>query len=147
MMKKLFFAALIAVTSAVSAAAQDVNPVHYIAARNFEESYAGASNVEWTATQNMSKATFMQNEQKVEVFYNQQGDFVAIARQLKMQDLPSFATKTFAKKYSDYTVTEAFEFKSADEHHYFIAAENDIQNLVLKVDQGSVIVYSKTNKN
>ncbi|MCW3109349.1 MAG: hypothetical protein JWQ09_3855, partial [Segetibacter sp.] len=51
-----------------------------------------------------------------------------------------------AKKYSDYTIKEAFKFKSEDETDYFISAENEKENIVLKVKEGSVFVYSKTNK-
>lgn len=64
-----------------------------------------------------------------------------------MDEVPTFAKRTFAKNYSDYTVKEAFRFRADDEEAYYISAENKKENIVLKVKEGSVTVYSRTNKN
>ncbi len=83
-MKKLFFAALIAVSVSASAFAQDVNQIDVKAVENFESAFGGASNVEWVSKENFTKASFIQNEQKVEVFYNLDGDFIATTTQIRM---------------------------------------------------------------
>ncbi len=146
-MKKLFFAALIAVSVSASAFAQDVNQIDVKAVENFEATFKGASNVEWTSKENFTKASFIQNEQKVEVFYNLDGEFIATTIQIKMNEVPTFAKRTFAKNYIDYTVKEAFKFQADDETAYYIAAENEKENMVLKVNRGSFSVYSRTAKN
>jgi hypothetical protein len=64
-----------------------------------------------------------------------------------MDEVPTFAKRTFAKNYSDYTVKEAFKFQADDETSYYIAGENEKENLVLKVNRGSFSVYSRTAKN
>lgn len=145
-MKKLFFAVLIAVSISGSAIAQDLNQVDQKAVNNFEASFTGASNVEWSLNESFAKATFKQNEQKVEVFYNLSGDFVASTRETNIEELPTFAKRILAKKYNDYTVKEAFKFKSDDETGYYISVENETENIVLKEKQGSLIVYSRTTK-
>ncbi|MCW3112421.1 MAG: hypothetical protein JWR18_817 [Segetibacter sp.] len=145
-MKKLLFAALIAVSISGSTIAQDFNQIDQKAVGNFESAFTGASNVEWTAKEKFTKATFKQNEQKVEVFYDLAGDFIASTRQIAIEELPTFVKRIFAKKYSGYTVKEAFKFKSDDETDYFISVENETENIVLKEKQGSLVVYSRTSK-
>lgn len=146
-MKKLIIAALIAVSVSASAFAQDVNQIDEKTVANFESAFAGASNVEWISKENFTKASFIQNEQKVEVFYNLDGEFMATTTQIKMDEVPTFAKRTFAKNYSYYTIKEAFKFEADDETAYYIAAENEKENMVLKVNRGSFSVYSRTAKN
>lgn len=146
-MKKLFFTALIAVSVSASSFAQNLNQIDEKAVADFESAFSGASNVEWTSKNNFTKASFIQNDRKVEVFYNHDGDFIATTRQIKMDEVPTFAKRAFAKKYSNYTVKEAFKFQADDEEAYYIAAENENQNIILKAKQGSLTVYSKTSKN
>jgi hypothetical protein len=145
-MKKLFFAALIAVSVSTSAFAQDVNQVDVKAVENFESSFGGASNVEWISKENFTKASFIQNEQKVEVFYNLDGDFIATTTQIKMDKVPAFVKRTVAKNYSDYTVKEAFKFEANDVTAYFLAVENEKENIVLQAKGGLFSVYSRTAK-
>ncbi|MEJ7828221.1 MAG: hypothetical protein WKF91_08505 [Segetibacter sp.] len=146
-MKKLFFAALIAVSVSANAFAQDVNQIDEKAVENFESAYGGASNVEWISKENFTKASFVQNEQKVEVFYNLDGDYIATTTQIKLDHVPTFVKRIVAKNYSDYTVKEAFKFQADDEAAYFISAENEKENVVLKVNGGLLSVYSRTDKN
>ncbi|GEO09351.1 hypothetical protein [Segetibacter aerophilus] len=145
-MKKLFIAALVALTISTSAFAQDVNQIDPKAVQNFEATFVGASKVEWTSKESFTKASFLQDEQKVEVFYNPDGDLIATTKQVKMEELPTFVKRTFTKKYSDYNVTEAFKFNADAETNYFVAAENDKESIVLKVANGSISVYSRTSK-
>lgn len=145
-MKKLFIAALVTLTISTSAFAQEVNEIDQKAVQNFESSFGGASKVEWTSKDNFTKASFLQDEQKVEVFYNPEGDLIATTKQVKMEELPTFVKRTFTKKYSDYIIKDAFKLKAEDETNYFVSAENNKESLVLKVAQGSVSVYSRTYK-
>jgi hypothetical protein len=145
-MKKLIIAALVVLTISTGAFAQDANQIDLKAVHNFESTFGGASKVEWTSTENFTKASFVQDEEKVEAFYNPDGDFIAATRQLKMEELPTVVKRAFTKKYSDYNVREAFKFSADAETDYFVAAENDKESIVLKVAQGSISVYSRTNK-
>lgn len=63
-MKKLFFAALIAVSVSASSFAQDVNKIDEKAVADFESVFTGASNVEWASKENFTKASFIDNNRK-----------------------------------------------------------------------------------
>jgi hypothetical protein len=113
---------------------------------NFESAYGGASNVEWISKENFTKASFVQNEQKVEVFYNLDGEHIATTTQIKVEQLPAFVKKTLAKNHTAYDVTEAFKFDADGSTSYFIATENEKENLVLQAKGGSISMYSRTVK-
>jgi hypothetical protein len=144
-MKKLLFAALIAVSISTGSFAQDATD-NYKALNNFEASFTGANNVGWTLKDNLTVASFVQDESNVKVFYNSEGDFVATTKEVTLEDLPIYAKRIIAKKYSGFIVKEAFKFKADNETDYFIAVENEQENVVLKVHEGSISVYSKTGK-
>jgi opacity protein-like surface antigen len=146
-MKKLFFAALIAVSVSANAFAQDVNQIDPKAMSDFESVFTGASNVKWMSKENFTKASFTQNEKDLDVFYNLDGEFIATTRQINLDEVPTFAKRIFAKNYSDYTVQEVFKFQANNEEAYYISAENEKENVVLKINSGSVSVFSRTAKN
>jgi hypothetical protein len=145
-MKKLLLAALMAVSVSVSAFAQDANEVDGKALQNFESAYGGASDVEWISKENFTKASFIQNEHQVEVFYNLDGEYVATTTQIKADQLPTFVKKTIAKNYSDYSILEAFRFQADDETSYFVSAENEKEDVVFQSKGGLFSVYSRTPK-
>ncbi len=146
-MKKLIFAALIAVSVSASAFATDVNKIDAMAVENFQSTFLGASNVEWTSKEAFTKASFLQNGKKVEVFYNLDGEFIATTTEVSMNEVPTFVKRIFEKNYSDYDVKEAFKFIANEKENYFISAENDKENIVLQAQGGLFSVYSRTAKN
>src|SRR5689334_21405073 len=110
-MKKLLIAALLVVSVSASSIAQDLSSVDRKSMGNLEVMYAGASGVNWTSTAQFTKASFVQNEKKMDVFYNLDGEFVAVTTQLKVHEIPASIKKTLEKRYSDYLVKEAFQYK------------------------------------
>lgn len=145
-MKKVFLAAFVALVISVAANAQ-TQQVDLKVMENFETAFAGASNVQWTSQENFTKATFIKDAQRVEVFYNPEGNFIATTKQVSVDEMPTFAKRSLAKKYSDYGVTEAFSLTADDETSYFVVAENAVEKVVLKVAKGSISVYERSRKN
>ncbi|MGI8637352.1 MAG: hypothetical protein ACR2KZ_18310, partial [Segetibacter sp.] len=66
---------------------------------------------------------------------------------LEVDEIPASIKRGLEKRYSDYVVKEALQYKSYDEVSYFIALENQKEDIVLKVTGGSLSVYSSTDKN
>src|SRR4051812_40760056 len=101
-MKKLLMAALLLVTIAGSALATETNTVSSTVANNFAYDYTKASNVTWTTTDNYVKATFILNNQRMEAFYNLEGDKIGSSTAFNVEELPVKAKRVFAKKYDGY---------------------------------------------
>ena len=147
-MKKLFFAALIATTVATSSFATDANKINFRIMQAFKSEYSNAANVNWTLRSTYAKATFQKDGQPIDVFYNLSGELIGISRQISIDDLPTNAKRIFAKKYAGYNVKEAIIFESEEEKAFYISAGNEQESVILKVsDIGSLSIYKKDRKN
>lgn len=145
-MKKFFFAALVTVAIATSAFAGS-NNVNVLVLNSFNHAFRNASNVAWTSREDYAKATFTLDDVKMEAFYNPNGELIGSSKGIKMDELPVNAKRTFAKKFSGYTVKEAIRFEGNDESAYYISADNDTESVIVKVsDNEQVSTFKKTNK-
>jgi hypothetical protein len=142
-MKKLFISGLLTIAVAVSSFAAG-NEVSYTARNNFSSQFKRISDVQWTAGENYTKATFVLNNVRTEALYDEAGEFIGTNQAIVLEELPVNAKRTFAKKYSGYTVKEAVRFEGSKESAYYIAAENEKGSVVLKVeDNGNMSVEKK----
>jgi hypothetical protein len=146
-MRKLFLAALISMTVAASAFAKDTKNVNGVAIRNFEIEFSKASNVTWTSTDKFVKATFIQDNEKMEAFYNQSGEKIATSRTIKLDELPVKAKRTIAKDYAAYTIIEAIEVEGSEDYGFYVSAENEKESVILKVNgTGGLSIFKVTKK-
>ncbi|HEX8331984.1 MAG TPA: hypothetical protein VF622_05135 [Segetibacter sp.] len=147
-MKNLFITTVLALSIAISSIASDRNSVNYKAERNFAVEFADAKNVNWTATEKYTKASFTMNQVTMEAFYDHQGNYIGTSSKIDIGDLPISGKRSFAKKYAAYTVKEVIKFEGTDETAYYLVAENEEQSLYVKVSvEGFVSVFKKvTNK-
>jgi hypothetical protein len=140
-MKKLLFAALITVSTLTSAFAKDANNVSYSVASSFRNDFGVVKDVQWKTTNAYNIATFVENNQRIEAFYDHRGELIGTSFDVKLEELPTKAKRNVASKYADYTITRAIRFENTDGSAYFLAAQKENQQLVLKVTGGSVSVY------
>ena len=146
-MKKVLFSAILTVVIAASSFAANVTNATTNAARVFAIEFKGAENVSWTSSADYVKASFTLDKKKMEAFYDLQGSLIATSSNISLDDVPTSAKRSLAKKFAGYTVKEAIKFDGTDETAYYISAENDTQSLILKVsDTGFVSVFKQTKK-
>ncbi|HEX8331064.1 MAG TPA: hypothetical protein VF622_00510 [Segetibacter sp.] len=145
-MKKLLIAALLTVTVATSAFAADEKKVNGNILNAFESEFAEASKVQWSVKSEYIKASFEIDGVKTDAFYNHKGESIGLSRKITLEDLPVQAKRTFAKKYSDYTVKEAIKFEGNEETAFYVSAENEKHSIILKITSAGVSVYKKTSK-
>ncbi|HEX8333088.1 MAG TPA: hypothetical protein VF622_10720 [Segetibacter sp.] len=145
-MKKLIIAALLTITVATSVFASDEKKLNVNVLRSFETQFEDAEKVKWSSNSKYIKASFEVNGKKTDAFYNLDGEYIGCTKKITLEDLPVNAKRTFAKKYSDYTVKEAIKFDGTEETAYFVSAENDKQSLILKITGAGVSVFKKTSK-
>ena len=145
-MKKLFIATLIVATFVTNAYAEPVK-VNRLVVSNFSAEFKDASQVSWASTSEYVKASFVSDRQKMEAFYTPSGEKIGTSRGIGIEELPTSAKRAFAKKYGNYNVKEAILFEGTEESAYFISAENDAENVIVKIfDDGSISVFKKTKK-
>jgi hypothetical protein len=145
-MKKLLFAALLTASLATSAFAKETNEVSYRVQNNFKSQFNQAQKVNWSVRSNFTKATFEDAGQKVEAFYDVNGNMIGTSRNITLNELPTGAKRTFAKSYGGYTVKEAIRFEGAEEDAYYISAENEKENVILKVTNDRYVSVFRTSR-
>lgn len=145
-MKKLFMAALLCVTLAASAFAKDTKKMSAIAIRNFNIEFTKASEVNWTSTKNFLKATFVLDGEKMNAFYNQDGEKIGTSKAITIDELPVKTKRALAKDFGGYTVNEAIEFSTTDEVANYISVENEHEFVVLKQNSVNGLTKYKVTK-
>lgn len=144
-MKKLLIAALMVIAVSASAFADNAN-INTKVLNHFQTQFEGASNVHWKTGESFVKASFVLNSQKMEAFYDVDGELIGTSYNVANEKLPTRAAKTIAEKYAAYQVQETIEFDSVkDGLSYYVSLTGAQSKIVLQVSaQGEVSVFKKT---
>jgi hypothetical protein len=142
-MKKFFIAVLLTVTVATSGFTTDEKYISKRVMSSFRSQYSGVEKVTWKATSDFVKAIFEINGKQRQAFYYHNGESIGYTHQIKLEELPLKAKRTFAKKYADYTVKDAIKFEGVDETAYYISAEDEKHLVIVKVTEWGVSLYMR----
>ncbi len=110
--------------------------------------FNNASNVSWVRTGDYTEAIFDWNGKKSQAFFTQEGNLVAFAQNVSIENLPQKTLSTIQTKYSKYKITELSRIEHAEVGtKYYIALENETKRIILETDiNGSISVFQKSNK-
>lgn len=145
-MKKLFFA-ILTILAATTAFAGNTNNKNEAILSKFKNSFREATNIEVTPKAEYVDILYTENREQTHAYYSLSGEFIGTSKAVAIDDLPTNAKRTFAKKYAGFIVKEAFRFEGENELAYYVSAEKDNQSVVLKVSEGGRLsVYKKTGK-
>ncbi len=145
-MKNLFIAALLALSAATSAFASP-KPVSASILSSFNNEFKKVSDVSWSTTNDYTKAMFIKDNTKMEVYYNYNGEVVGTSKSITLDELPVRAKRSFAKKFEGYTVKEAIRLDGFGEAAYYISGENEKEAVILKVNESNhVSLFCKAKK-
>ncbi len=146
-MKKLFFAALLAVSVAGSAFASDVTKLSTKVKNAFDAQFAGAQNVEWSSRETFTKAAFNLGEERIEAFFSVDGELIATSRKIDFKRLPLNAIQKIKKDYASSSIEEVIEFDQDGEKNYYVSLDNGQTKKILEVSlYGAVSVYHGVKK-
>ena len=113
----------------------------------FNQKFSDVKDVSWYKAENYYKATFKMNEQIYTAFISVQGDWMGVSRNLISYQLPINLQSDLRKEYSQYWITELFEFATDDETLYYVVVENGDQKVTLKTSgSASWTVFKKAKK-
>jgi hypothetical protein len=147
-MKKIMFPAVFAAMLVTNSLfATEVPDVNAKALTAFNNQFATATDVEWSAGSDFYKANFLYNNIYVAAYYNTDGDFVATIRNIISANLPLILQTKLKNNYSDYWISDLYELSKNEGTSYYITLENADQKIVLK-STGDIdwTVHKKSNK-
>ncbi len=146
-MKKLITATLMVATMGLNAIASETTAINSKITAGFKQEFAEAKDVQWKVGSDFIKASFKQDGEAFEVFYNQEGDKIGESRKIATETIPMAARKEIAKKYEGFNITEAIEFTNDNSTKYYVSVDNGKLKYVLEVSSyNEVSVFKKIKK-
>ncbi len=113
--------------------------------KSFQSSFANAKEIGWSLTKNLYKASFTLDGQFINAYYNNEGIFVAMTRNITTSQLPIALQTTIKNEYTAFWISDLFEIANEEGTSYYITLENADTKLVLKSTNNAA--WSKYQKN
>jgi hypothetical protein len=150
-MKKMILSAGIALLSITASFATTTGePVNAKVKYNFDKAFSGANHITWSQVkgEDIYKASFEYNNEKVEAFYNADGVLLASGRYITSRQLPLAVAQSIKENYSAYAVApEVIEFSDGNETAYYVRLDILSQTLTIKASaNGDLSVFKKEKR-
>ena len=145
-MKKIMIILALVFTVSTSFGSIGEESVNQQALNAFQSEFAGASDAVWTVGSSYYKVSFTLSDQKLFAFYNNQGEFLAVARYISSFQLPLHLQTGLKKSYNNYWISDLFEISGNDETGYYVTLENADTKIVLKSTDGKEWTPYQKNK-
>lgn len=99
---------------------------------SFKKEFASAQDVSWEKSKDISKATFKLNDQVMFAYYSEEGNLLAVVRNIVSGQLPINLLSDLKKSYAGYWISDLFEMASENTTYYYVTVQNSDQTVVLK---------------
>ena len=147
-MKKPILAIVILMVANLSNAfaekGKEVNPA---VTASFYKDFGTVKTVSWEMQKDYDKATFSLDDQVLYAYYREDGELLAVVRNILSSQLPINLMTMLKVNYQDYWISNLFEIASDGNTHYYVTLENAEGTLVLESDEyDQWSVYNKSRK-
>jgi hypothetical protein len=131
-MKSLFLAIcmMVAILSQSSQAAEPKANPNVV--RAFEIAFQDAENAQWSIVDNLFKVSFKMDNREMFAFFNSSGELLAVAKYLRVAQLPKAAQKKLNETAQGYTITELFEINDGAESKYYATLDKGSEQKVVE---------------
>jgi len=132
-MKKTILALAVMLTTVLTSAfANKSEEINQRALASFGKDFVSAKNASWQQSADYAKVTFNLNNHVLFAYYNQDGELLAVVRNILTDQLPVNLLTTMKKKYKSYWVSELFEVATGEQTNYYVTLESGDEKIVLK---------------
>jgi len=115
---------------------------------SFRKDFKGAQLINTEVKKVYTKLTFTMHDVVFSAFYSDNGELLAVTRNILSSQLPVNLMLSLKNNYSAYWITELFELNGGDQTSYYVSLESADQKLTLRsTDGNNWEVYQKTAKN
>jgi len=113
----------------------------------FDEHFKNATIVRWVPIQDSYVASFTQGQGFRDAYFTTEGEFKGVGRYISADLLPISAQEKINSNYSNYELSQLYQFESVESGiSFFAVLKNEKNELTLKMDAVGDISYSKRNK-
>ncbi|HEX3933860.1 MAG TPA: hypothetical protein VHW43_04220 [Puia sp.] len=117
-----------------------------VATASFHKDFKKAEVMQKEAGKNFTKFTFKLNDVVLFAFYNENGQLLAITRNIQSNQLPVQLLIDLKKNYANYWISDLFEYTGDDTSSYYITLENCDNRVILRSNGIYWEVYDKKAK-
>ncbi|HEY4334479.1 MAG TPA: hypothetical protein VGM89_01240 [Puia sp.] len=106
-------------------------------------------NAELVSTENKetyTKVVFKLNQQVMTAFYSNNGELLAVTRNIVSSQLPVSLLMSFKKHYGEYWISDLFEMSQDQQSSYYLTLENSDTRMTLRSNGDNWEVYSNVKK-
>ena len=146
--KKIAFAIAILLTVGVSSSfATPTEGRNDAIDASFRKDFKKAELLSTEVRKDYTKLTFKMNDMVLFAFYSDNGELLAVTRNIKSNQLPIQLLLQMKKDYSNYWITDLFEFNGDGTSNYYVTLENcDTRVTLRSAGSDSWEVYDKKVK-
>lgn len=133
-MKKSILTWVLLLTVSISStfANNKIENVNETVISSFKKDFASAQDVTWEKSKEVSKATFKLNDQVMFAYYAEDGNLLAVIRNIVSSQLPINLLSDLKKNYGSYWISDLFEMAADNSTSYYVTLQSGDQTIVLK---------------
>ena len=132
MKKSILMWAMMLTMGISSAFANFEETISQRAISSFKKDFTEAQDVKWETNKDFVKATFKMNDQVMFAYYSQEGELMALTRNIVSGQLPINLLSELKKNYSAYWITDLFEVSSSCDASYYVTLQDADTRMILK---------------
>ncbi len=145
--KKLAIAVALLLTVGVTSSFATPSDKTDVIKASFRKDFKKAELMEIEAGNSYNKLTFKMNDMVLYAFYSDNGELLAVTRNIKSSQLPIQLMLDLKRDYANYWITDLFEFNGDGANTYYVTLENADTSITLRANSSDDwSLYSKKNK-
>jgi len=113
---------------------------------SFHRDFKKAELLQTEVAKNFTKLTFRMNNMVLFAYYSDNGQLLAVSRNITSNQLPIQLLMQVKRDYADYWISELFELTSDGNSNYYVTLENADTRVTLRSNGPDWEVFSRTAK-
>ena len=134
-MKTLILSAAVALLSlsASASGSKEKSNVSFRCVQSFEKEFGYIEDVKWSNSMNhMSRAEFVQDDEKVTAYFDEAGEYVASTTTMQFDQLPKMLRSRIKEKMPTANVVTVFRVTTGTDVSYYFETEKDGEKKLYK---------------
>ena len=145
--KKLAIAVALLLTVGVTSSFATPTDKTDVIKASFKKDFQKAELMGIEANTSFNKLTFKMNDMVLYAFYTDNGELLAVTRNIKSSQLPIQLLLDLKRDYANYWITDLFEFNGDGTNSYYVTLENADTSITLRANTSdNWFLYSRKNK-
>src|SRR6476660_6351475 len=145
-MKPILIAVALLAGTFTKSFAAEVPAVQSTVLKSFKTTFANATEVGWSTTQDLYKAEFALNGRYITEYYTADGTMAALTRHIGANELPVILQTAIKNDYKDQWVSDVMEVTSDGDVQYYVTLENADSKVILKSSSTVWTTFQKERK-